>query len=428
MPHNRRSFLHHLGTSFLAPLAGPWLLRRSAYAATRPTRLVVFFTPNGTKHDAYWPTGSGAAFDFSPGSILEPLKDIKSQVLIMKGIHIKTQTNHEPGQATMLTGVKGTEGGRTNGQSIDQWVSARIGAADPVPNLALGALTDVWGANTQTRMLYSAGHKMVNPDQNPSNTYQRLFAGRTGQPSAQVDAALRRRRSVLDLIKDDLAQLKTEVAALDKQEQSKLLAHTEALFAMEKRMTGAGTPVSCTGPSPVAAMDVNAHDNFPAVARAQMDMMVLALSCGLTHVASMQMAHTVGPLTMTWLGQKQAHHELSHQKNADFVTAERWYAGQFAYLCKSLAALPDPAGEGSVLDNTLVVWSKELGDGNLHDGVNVPWVLAGASKFLNTGRYLDFGGEPHNKLLTSIANIMGADTPSYGSEAFGTGGLNGLLR
>jgi hypothetical protein len=136
----------------------------------------------------------------------------------------------------------------------------------------------------------------------------------------------------------------------------------------------------------------------------------------------------VGPLTMTWLGHKQSHHELSHQKNADFVAAERWYAGQFAYLCKALAALPEPGGEGTVLDNTLVVWSKEIGDGNLHDGVNVPWVLAGAAKHFDTGRFLDLGGVAHNKLLVSIANAMGAQTNSFGSESFGIGPVAGLTR
>lgn len=425
----RRAFLRNTTASFLTPLAANLLgPKKKAQAAAGPKRLVVFFTPNGTKHDSYWPTGSGRNFDFAPGSILEPLKDLKSQLLILKGVNIKTQVNHEPGQVTMLTGVAGNTLGATSGQSVDQWVSSRIGASDAVPNLALGALTDVWGANAQTRMLYGPGHKMIHPDQNPANTYQKLFAGRTGQTTGQVSAALRRRKSVLDVLKGELAQLKTEVAALDKTEQEKLHAHTEAFFAMEKRLTGAGTPSSCAQPAAVAQMDVNSHDNFPAVARAQLDMMALALGCGLTRVASMQMAHTVGPLTMTWLGQKQAHHELSHQKNADFVTAERWYAGQFAYLCKALAALPEPGEEGTVLDNTLVVWSKEIADGNLHDGLNVPWVLAGASKHFDTGRYLDMGGEPHNKLLVSIATAMGAPTPTFGSDAYGAGGLPGLLR
>src|SRR5207244_404662 len=124
------------------------------------------------------------------------------------------------------------------------------------------------------------------------------------------------------------------------------------------------------------------------------------LACGLTKVASIQWAHTVSPHVFTWAGVSQGHHDLSHSDDSNaagvaaFVAAERWFAEQFVYLISQLKALPEPGGgAGSMLDNTLVVWCKELGDSRLHDGKSVPFVLAGkAGGFVRPGRFLDFKG------------------------------------
>jgi len=137
------------------------------------------------------------------------------------------------------------------------------------------------------------------------------------------------------------------------------------------------------------AMDKYANASFPAIGKAQMDLLVTALACGLTKVASIQWAHTVSPHVFTWAGVTQGHHDLSHMDDSNvagvqsFVKAERWYTEQFAYLLTQLKSLPEPGGAGTMLDNTLVVWCKELGDGRLHDGKSVPFVLAGkANGFL----------------------------------------------
>ena len=107
--------------------------------------------------------------------------------------------------------------------------------------------------------------------------------------------------------------------------------------------------------------------------------------------------------------------------------------GEFAYLIDRLDKTPD--GDGTLLDNTLVMLCSELGDSNLHDHDRVPFVLAGrAGNALETGRFLDYRGtnggknQPHTKLLVSVANALGVEIESYGFTGEGKGPLSGLLK
>jgi hypothetical protein len=177
-----------------------------------------------------------------------------------------------------------------------------------------------------------------------------------------------------------------------------------------------------------------ANANFPAVGKAQMDLMVSALTCGMTRVASLQWSHTVAPQVFTWLGVGEAHHELSHKDDSNttglaaLVKCERWFAEQFAYLLQSLKDRPDLEGGGSMLDSTLVVWAKELGDSRMHDCRSVPFIVAGGAQSpFRFGRYLRYSGVPHQKLLTSVCHAMGAPLDTFGDANRSNGPLDGLV-
>lgn len=420
---SRRTLLRGFGAAAIAAPFLDLLSSRKAHASTRPKRLAIFFSPNGTKHSRYWPESNGG-LSFPAGSILEPLAQHKDRLLVLKGINFLTQWNHEPGFETMLTGVSADAStwGATQGQSVDQYIGSKIGDGSRFKTLDLGVQTDAWGAGVQTRMLYAPGHVLVHPDQNPMNVFTRVF-GDAGSTADQSAAKRKRKQSVLDLVKGELDGLRTELGTLEK---TKLDAHTDAIRQLEQQLASASTPLSCSTPQPLAEFDVTAQENFPKVATSQMDLMALALACGSTRVATLQMAHTVGPLTMSWLGHGATHHDLSHQQSEEFVQGERWYAEQFSYLLTKLASLPEADGSGTVLDNTLVVWAKELADGTLHDATNVPWVLAGATGYLKTGRLLDVGGKPHQKLLVSICQAMGLSDDTYGAPGYEQGPLADL--
>jgi len=426
----RRAFVTALGASALLPLLSRLGPRARSVARAQPAspvrRIVIFFSPNGTVHRFWRPTGEGTSFEFAAGSILEPLAALKSRLLILDGIDFKDVSNHEPGMHAMLTG--GGPETASAGQSVDQYIAARLPAESPFASLELGVGTDAWGGNTQTRMLYAPGQSFVHPDQDPVSVYKRLFGG-VGASPAELDARLKKKQSVLDLVRAELGDLRNRVGA---EEYGKLDTHLDALRRTETSLSGPAANLSCDAPAPVMQLDPNAHENFAAITRAQTDLLVTALACGMTRVATLQLSHTVGPHVFSWLGLTEGHHSLSHMDDsnsagvAQFVTAERWLAEQFGYLLQQLDGLPEPGGDGSLLDHTLVLWSKELADGRLHDNVSVPYVLAGANGFLTTGRYLKLGGEPHQKLLVSLCHAMGLDNDVFGNDSYGTGPLAGL--
>ena len=395
-------------------------------------RLVVFFSPNGTVHEHWRPEGGGAEgadFSFPAGSILEPLAAQKDDLLIVDGLDFKNGNNHEGGMADMLTGGGGGGGGGgdvSGGMSLDQFVADRIGGQTRFSSLELGVQTSAWGGSVQTRMSYKGPGQFVAPEDDPAGVFARVFGGRAGGNATErgggADPDQLRRKSVIDHVRRDLLTLR---GRLGLHERRKLELHLEALRQMEKGLMG-GTATLAAGCEPPATGRLSAKDNdaFPMVGAAQTDLLVSALACDATRVATLQWSHTVSPTVFTWLGQSEGHHSLSHSNDGNaggvgqFVQAERWFAERFGELIEKLRALPDPMAEGSMLDNTVVVWAKELGDSRLHRTESVPFVLAGgAAAGLKTGRYLRFDGRSHQDLLVSIARAMGIDIDRFGNSA-----------
>jgi hypothetical protein len=133
-----------------------------------------------------------------------------------------------------------------------------------------------------------------------------------------------------------------------------------------------------------------------------------------------------------WIGVNQEHHELSHAGDGDAASRDKlieinaWHSEQVKYLLDKLAAAPD--SEGTLLDNSLVLWGNELGAGNSHSYRDIPWLLAGgAGGSLRMGRSLQFKDQPHNNLLLSVCHAMGlSDLTSFGIPTLCTGPLSGL--
>ena len=286
--------------------------------------------------------------------------------------------------------------------------------------------TSLWGGGGQTRMCYSAAGSFVTPDDDPKHVFGRLWGDVAGGPEA-LERLRRRRRSVLDLVRGDLADLQRR---LGHEERVKLEAHLEGLRTVERGLEGNATE-GCVVPAVPETGRFNDNANFPAITKAQIDLGVQALACGLTRVLSLQLSHTVGDRVYDWIGLSEGHHSLSHaddgqtERVGQFVRAERWNAEQFGYLLERLAQMPDPEG-GSLLDGTLVLWAKELGDGRMHTCASVPWVLAGAPDVLRPGRWLKLGGANHAGVLVWIARAFGLELDTFGDPAAGSGPLEVL--
>jgi hypothetical protein len=432
MRFSRRQVLGGLGaTTALTPFLP--LLERETEAApgdNGPKRLILLFTPNGTLHERWVPTGTET--EFTLGQLLAPLAAFQDRLIVLDGMRVIRQgpgDDHQMGMGCMFTGSQLLEGGEDGsaglggGVSVDQEVANALGGETPYRSLEFGV--QAGGADVWSRMSYQGPDQPIAPEDNPTAMFDRLFAD-LGVDTTEIDKLKAERRSVIDLVKDDLASLETRYGGGDR---VKVEAHLQAIREIERRNDLA--PPVCEAPTNPGEMSHNDNDNFPLVCDQMIDQMVMSLACDLTRVASIQFSRSVSNVRFTWEGLGEGHHDVSHYGDSDqamidgITTINEWYAAKVAELLTKMDSIPE--GDGTMLDNSIVLWGNELSRGNTHGNHPVPFVIAGSGGgALQTGRFLQYGDVEHNRMLVSICNAMGLDTQSFGNNDPGTGGLSGL--
>jgi hypothetical protein len=182
------------------------------------------------------------------------------------------------------------------------------------------------------------------------------------------------------------------------------------------------------GPPSLEPGVADQNDNVPRLSRMQIDLLVNSFVNDMARVATFQYTKSVGQARMNWLNISDGHHSLSHEpdKNQDAVTKltkiNRWFAGELAYLVQKLANTPEPGDSGKLLDNTLVIWTNELGKGNSHTLDNIPFVLIGGGFGFDMGRSLKFEKTPHNRLYLALAHAAGHKIDTFGKPELCEGG------
>ena len=445
----RRAFLKELGISAAAAnlmLNLPSLsVAAEASAVSRKQRLVVIFSPNGVIPKHFWPEKLGA--DFELKRILRPLEDVRSHVLTMHGLCNQIRGDgdgHMRGIGCLLTGIElfpgdiqggsDTPAGWSQGVSVDQYLKAKL-QADPKSQTRFGSLE--MGvmvpdrADTWTRMSYSGPNQPVAPIDDPYQMFDKLY----GQTKNRALLA-----SVLDDLREDFKRVERH---LSHEDRGLLQEHADIVRDLEKELKtelqlGKKTESSNSKDVGHAVPELppnieQQNDNLPLITRMQMDMLVSSFQADFARIATFQITNSVGQPRMRWLGIDDGHHQLSHEPDSNkdayekLIQINTWYCEQVAYLAKKLAATPEPGGEGSMLDNTTIIWTNELGKGNSHTRNNIPFVLVGGGLGFQTGQALDFGRVSHNRLLMSICEAMGQPVDSFGNPDFcGDGVLTGL--
>ncbi len=462
----RRRLLSGLG-AFTVALTSPIWRASTAFGQTPKVqaarRFIGVFSANGTIASEFFPGCSGLlatspnscpmAPPDSPltpaslGRILQPLSAHTSQMLVLKGVDmISTVSNqlgtttskpggpHMKGPGAMLTGGSllagsfqgaGGPAGYADRISVDQFIANRIGTGTPFPSLEFGVR--VIGGEPLNTISYSGANQPNVPIYDPVQMYARMFANST-LSSTQLTTLLSERKSVLDFLQSDISALESRLSGND---QTRLDAHLTGVRTMEQQLSN--SVATCAAPSAPPALDPNDMANFPAIGKLQMDMMLLAHSCGMTHVSTFMWANADSWQYYPFAGVNEEHHGTSHCSDSDSVNVENlvliniWQAQQVAYMLDQLSTTLESDGS-TMLDNTVLLWGNELGVGNTHDYRNIPWMLAGgAGGYLNSGRYLQFADVPHNNLLVSICNAMGfSDVTTFGIPGVCTGPLPGL--
>ena len=432
----RRDFLKVAGGGAALGAAAslfPWLTARGD-GAVCPPKLLLLFTPHGTIWDRWRPSGGETDFTFS--HILEPLSRHRDQLVIVDGLAIADPYSHRVPHTydmpALFTGSPidtsatefsrmdhGVTFGWNTGISIDQTIANRL--APPTPHRTIEFGVQCGGSHPATRMIYTGPAAPRQPLDTPGRAWDQIFMG-LSEP--EPDTTPIRRGAILDTVLEDLHSIRPTLSGSDR---ARLDAHATSLEEIQSTLMAG--PVTCTLPERPegSGLDVTIDQQHALI--------VAALACGQTRIASMQI--TIGDndgSLYPWVGiTTGGHHNVSHDSSAaasdQRADLYRWYSERVAALLDRMAMTPD--GEGtSLLDNTMVLWGSEIGIGWTHDITNVPFVVAGGRAHgVRGGRYLRAAaGSLHNRLLVSAAQYMGlADITTYGTMDNDTGPLSGLL-
>ncbi len=424
---SRRDFLRDLG---LSAAALPFVLNLPslgfANQQARKQRLVIMFSPNGVVPNTFWPEEEGE--DFKLKESLSPLEPFKNKLLTLHGVCDKVRgdgDSHMRGIGCLLTGTElfpgniqggsDTPAGWSSGISIDQEIKNFL-QADASRRTRFGSLE--FGvmvpdrADTWTRMSYSGANKPITPIDDPYQMFSKLYGRMKDQESL---------KSILDELQGDLKKVASVVNAQDRQ---LLEEQTNFVRELEQELKTTSTEgLNHTVPELEPGIKED-NDNMPKLSKLNIDLMVNSFANDFARVVTLQYTNSVGGAKMRWLGVDEGHHELSHnpdtdEKSQDKLTRiNKWYADQMAYLAQRLSETPEPGGQGSLLDNTLIVWTNELGKGNSHTLDNIPFVLLGNGLDFQMGRSLKYKKTAHNRLLMSLAHGFGHRIERFGNPDF----------
>ncbi|NBR05209.1 MAG: DUF1552 domain-containing protein [Planctomycetes bacterium] len=423
---DRRAFIKNAGISAAAL---PFLGNLDALAFSgkniQKQRMVIFFSPNGVIPDSFWPNEDGENFLLK--EILSPLEPFKKQTIVMNGVCDKVRgdgDNHMRGIGCLLTGIEllpgnvqggsHTPAGWANGLSIDQEIKKHLQKSEATRtrfgSLELGVLVPD-RADTWTRMSYSGANKPITPIDDPYQLFSKLY----GQAKDKEVLG-----SVLDPV---IADLKKITALVGKDDRKILEEHTGFVREMEKELRGLKVSQGHAMPKLDPGIREE-NDNLPKISRMQLDLLHNSLVADFNRIATFQFTNSVGGARMKWLGIEEGHHQLSHEPDTNKVAVEKlvkinkWFCEEIAYFAKKLKDTPEPNGQGSMLDNTLLVWTNELGKGNSHTLDNIPFVMVGGNLGWKAGRSLKFPRIAHNRLLMAMAHGFGHNISSFGNPEY----------
>jgi hypothetical protein len=273
-------------------------------------------------------------------------------------------------------------------------------------------------ADTWTRMVYTGPNKPVAPIDDPYQMFGKLYGGQKDRENLT---------SILDELQEDLQKVKSVISAADRR---LLDEHTTLVRELEQELKSGRADLGHAVPQLEPGVKEE-NDNIPKISKLQIELMVNSFQADFARIATLQYTNSVGGAKMNWLGVEKGHHELSHEPDsneevqAQLTKINRWYCEQLAHLAKRLAETPEPGGSGSLLDNTTIIWTNELGKGNSHTLDNIPWVLVGGGLGFQMGRSRKFRRQPHNRLLLALAHGFGHEIEKFGNSNFcGDGPLN----
>jgi hypothetical protein len=450
---SRRSVLRGAGS---IAIGLPWLeCMEDAKAQTAPAlaqRFVAVYQPGGTVINKWRPTGTETAPVLSP--ILSPLEPVKDKILVVDGLEMKSAVGeqHQAGIIAFLTGTVQTAA-RSNyagGPSIDQVLATRLAKPGQLGSVQVAVR---WATGKSKGRLHpmnalnfedNSSFSPIPPRLVPGEIWETLF-GNLEPSTPGADLLTERKKSILDFVDKKYAALSMRVGARDR---IKLEEHLTKIREIENTLMTTPPPTGmCTPPTLIDTSDYNPNAGLnaddaavdqeeigttdaaiPKVGRLMTDMIVMALACDRTAVASLQWSDTEAKHTFPWLNLTQHHHYYQHDGGFKPMECEQicnWYSQMHLYMIQAMAAVD--MGGHTLLDESVVLFGNELSEPPTHLKRDMPFMLAGNGGGLRTGRYIRHSGVSHNNMLVSILNLFGDNRTTFGNPTYSTGALANLV-
>jgi hypothetical protein len=434
---SRRHFLRGMGVT----LALPWMeslggvtapLLGQAPAVIKgnapPLRLGIVFFSNGVEPAHWWAKGQGASMELGPG--LLPMMPHRQDMVFLQGLYNKTadvSTSPHLGRMNVLSGasVSLDPNEIRVGTSMDQIIASRIGGQTAVPSLVLGIEPNELRLEDGLSMIYGSSVSWISPTKPatkelyPSRVFDRLVGDGSGR---QLD------RSILDEIRRDSQSLRPKISRGDNE---KLSEYLESIRDIEKRIERASKEERIEGWRPTLAQPDMPRpknelpQNVPDHMKLMLDLIVLAFQMDKTRVATLMLNNDLSQMNFKFLEGVQGalHLDLTHNgraadKEAMYLKTNQYHIAQFAYLTQRMKEIKE--GETTLLDNSILVATSSLFDGDLHGANQLPFLITGkGGGTIKPGRILDYLGKGDEgrkacSLHLSIMDRMGVTLDHFG--------------
>ena len=425
---NRRTFLRGTGTTLALPFLESMVPANTALAqANMPkTRFGAMYLPHGATMSRWTPATEGKNFEFT--EILQPLEKFREYVNVVSGTGLPlaygpggATANHNRSAASYLSGAKPQTGAMPFlGVTIDQVIAQNLHQDTPLPSLELTIEESTLSCGEGLSCAYRntiSWQSEVSPlpmQNNPQVVFEHLFGD--GATPEQRDARRKQSLSLLDAVSDQLSSLDRKLPAGDKLRLEQFLTDIREI---ERRIVQAGAKIGDDievpdRPNGIPA-DVEEHIKL------MFDLQILAWQTEISRVSTFLMAKELSGAVYPASGVRDGFHTLSHHSNneeqkARFAILNRYHTGLLAYFMEKLQATPD--GDGTLLDNSMLLYGSGMSDGNSHNHDPLPIILAGgASGRLEGNRHIVTPNKtPLSNLLLSMINLVGIEQESFGDS------------
>ena len=432
---SRRTVLRGLGVSVALPLLDSMVAAQTPIrttAAAAKSRLSCIYVPHGATMDKWTPAATGKGFEFT--EILSPLEKFRDRITIVSNLaHAKASAvgsdagaDHARSAAVFLSGAQPARDSIQVGETIDQIAARHIGQDTPLPSLELSIEDVALSCGSGYACAYSNTISWKNAstplpmENNPQVVFEKLF----GDGGNDADRAARRRqsRSLLDSVLGQVASLRNDLPAADRVRLTEYLDNVREierrLQAVEKR-NDSGEPREL----PMAPRGV--PDSFADHVKLMFDLQMLAFRSDITRVFSFKLGRDGSNRVYKESGSTGAFHIVSHhaenpERVRELAKINEFHVSMLPYLLKQLKETADD--EGTMLDNSVVIYGSPMGNPNQHNHKRVPFLVAGhGGGAIKGGVHLKAkNGTPLSNVMLSLLHTLGHDDLQSFGDSEGT--------